>query len=617
MLVARLAPALLFAPFAGVLVDRWNRKRVMVACDLGRGLLIATLPFIESISDAVPGLHPVVLLFVISAVLEMLTLLWAPAKDAALPGLVPRERLTDANGLVAVAAYATFPFAGAAFGLLAVVSRWIGHNVESLREFELNQEHLAFFLDGLTFAMSALIIATLRFPALSKQRRKLRFGRVFADLKEGLSAIWSHQMMRPWVLGIGMIYVGVGVFIALSVFYVSDSLGAGSAGFGLLVTAVGAGLGFGFVFAGVMARVIPRDIFFSAVVFALGVSLFVFGSVSTLTSGIFVGVLVGLFGGLAYPTGLALVQEHAADEMRGRTLASLHSVIRLAVVGALAAAPVLSKLIDEVVRGFDPVVFGQAIDITGARIVLWLGGFSIVLASGVTTNAVRARLRSSLRTPGIFIVFEGGEGTGKSTQMEKLRAFLEAQGREVVVTLEPGGTAIGERIRQALLDPENKSMAPKTEALLYAADRAQHVSEVIRPELQRGKIVISDRYIDSSLAYQGLARNLGLDRILEISSWATDGLMPDVVFLLDYDSERGLQRSGGGDRIEQEGVRFHEVVRRSYHQLSQRFPERFVTIDGSMDPDAIALEVRRHVEPFIDKAPGSRSRSEVKHNSSL
>ena len=610
MLVARLGPALIFGPLAGVIVDRWNRKRVMVASDLARGGLIVVLPFIESIGRVV-GLHPVVLLFIISAILEMLTLLWAPAKDAALPGLVPRERLTDANGLVAIAAYATFPFAGAAFGLLAVLGRWMGATFDIFREFQFNQEHLAFFLDGATFAVSALIIATIRFPAIPRQKKSLRMRRVLADLSEGIRGIWGHQMIRPWVLGIGMIYVGVGIFIALSVFYVSDVLGAESGGFGLLITAVGAGLGFGFIFSGVIARVIPRDIFFSSVVFALGVSLFAFGSISTLPTGTFIGALVGLFGGLAYPAGLALMQEHAADDMRGRTLASLHSLIRLAVVGSLAAAPVLSKLIDQFFQASDPLLFGQEIDIRGARVVLWVGGISILLASAVTTNAVRARWRGALHTPGIFLVFEGGEGTGKTTQIEKLKTFLESRGRDVVVTREPGGTKIGERIRDVLLDPLVTEMGARTEALLYAADRAQHVKEVIRPELEVGKIVISDRYIDSSLAYQGMARNLGLEKILEISSWATRDLMPDLVFLLDFDPERGLERAGTTDRIEREGLPFHELVRRAYHQLSQRYPERFVIIDGAQAPDEIARQVQEHVAPFLDRAPGKRSPSEV------
>lgn len=193
---------------------------------------------------------------------------------------------------------------------------------------------------------------------------------------------------------------------------------------------------------------------------------------------------------------------------------------------------------------------------------------------------------------GTFIVFEGGEGAGKSTQMTTFVQWLEANGADVVVTKEPGGTPIGERLRDVLLDPASRSLDPRAEALLYAADRAQHVAQVIRPALDAGKIVVSDRYVDSSLAYQGLARGLGLNEILSLSSWATGGLLPDLVFFLNVDADSGLERSTGEpDRLEREGDDFHRRVNAAYLELAERWPGRFVVVDASRSEAEVHADV--------------------------
>jgi dTMP kinase len=331
-----------------------------------------------------------------------------------------------------------------------------------------------------------------------------------------------------------------------------------------------------------------------------------FASVSTLTTGLIAGGVLGLFAGFSYPSGLTLVQENSDEELRGRTLGSMHSAVRLALVAALAAAPALSKIVDGLVPGSFSL-FGQQIDVQGTRAVLWAAGITIIVAAMVTSRAVSARWRGlRLSTPGIFLVFEGGEGTGKSTQIERLAAYLRSRGREVLVTREPGGSEIGRRVRALLLDPSLESMSPKTEALLYAADRAEHVEKKIRPALREGKFVISDRYVDSSLAYQGVARRLGIESVLDLSSWATDDLMPDLVFLLDVEAESGLRRAGASDRIELESLDFHELVHTAYHLLASRYPERFVIVDASRSADEVESDILKHVKPYLDR--GDRGR---------
>jgi dTMP kinase len=204
------------------------------------------------------------------------------------------------------------------------------------------------------------------------------------------------------------------------------------------------------------------------------------------------------------------------------------------------------------------------------------------------------------RPEGRFVVFEGGEGTGKTTQMSALVEWLQGRGDDVITTREPGGTAIGARIRAILLDPSAREMTARTEALLYAADRAQHAAEVIKPALEDGKIVVSDRFVDSSLAYQGLARGLGLEEIYELSSWATEGLVPDLVLFMNVDADVALQRlDRDRDRIEGEQDDFHERVAAAYIELADRFSERFVVLDASRPPEEIHRDVVAAVQERI------------------
>jgi dTMP kinase len=189
----------------------------------------------------------------------------------------------------------------------------------------------------------------------------------------------------------------------------------------------------------------------------------------------------------------------------------------------------------------------------------------------------------------VFVTFEGADGSGKSTQAELLRTALVAEGRDVVLTREPGGTELGEAVRTLVLN--GPLMGAWAEATLFAASRAEHVEEVIRPALERGAHVICDRYVDSSLAYQGIARALGVDAVLQLNLAVTGGLLPDVTFLLLLDPGIATGRHVEPDRLEREGTELQAKVDAAYRQLAERFPERIVTIDASGEPEAIAREV--------------------------
>ena len=195
----------------------------------------------------------------------------------------------------------------------------------------------------------------------------------------------------------------------------------------------------------------------------------------------------------------------------------------------------------------------------------------------------------------MFVSFEGLDGSGKTTQVERLRAALEADGREVVTAREPGGTALGEQLRALVLHGDE--MTPWAEALLYAAARAELVAEVIEPALARGADVLLDRYFDSSVAYQGIGRGLGLHEVLELNLLAVGGLVPDRTFVLAVDPARSLERVGARpDRIERESEAFHPRVAAGYEELAALFPERLVLLDGTLDPETLAERIQDELQ---------------------
>ena len=207
---------------------------------------------------------------------------------------------------------------------------------------------------------------------------------------------------------------------------------------------------------------------------------------------------------------------------------------------------------------------------------------------------------------GLFISIEGPDGSGKSTQIRRINSFFEERGYTAINTREPGGTAIGEKIRSIILDKENSEMSAMTEAFLYAASRAQHVAQVIRPALSQGKIVICDRFIDSSIAYQGYGRKLG-DCVRIINEYAVSGCMPDITFLMKLDPGVGKKRirEEEADRLEREALQFHRDVYNGYLEIEKKYNGRIVGIDASRSVDEIAGDIAGHLQRILDeRIPG-------------
>ena len=584
VMVARMLPAILFGPIAGVLVDRMDRKRMMMLADLSRAALYATMPFLGKLS----------LIFLVSFVIECFSLLWSPARDASLPNLVPRRQLANANSLGLVTTYGTLPLGGLIFAFLAGGSDlipWLSDNPEAL----------PLLLDGATFLFSAFMLSRIKFPPPSARTgEKLDMSRVGRDIVDGLRFLRESTLASAMTLGIVVAFTSVGAVLAIGPLFADDTLGAGNTGWGILVTSFGVGMAIGMGLSNKMVDLVEREHVFVWSLLAAAGTLFALAAMPSIELASILTVILGVFCGSAWVSGYVLLQENVEDEFRGRTFGALTVLSRLGLFLSLAAFPVLAGI----VGSREVLVADQRFDLSGTRVALWVAGAMVVVAALFTRRGL-SRFRISRPQPlalvpklkrapakGVFIAFEGVEGSGKGTQIRMVKEYLEADGVDVLVTREPGGTVVGEKLRELLLDHDTGVVEARTEALLFAASRSQHVTSVIRPALAEGKVVICDRYIDSSLAYQGGARGLGEQDVLTLNVWATQGLFPDLTILLHLEPEAGLLRSlEEPDRIEVEGGEFHAKVADSYLKIAEEHPERFIVIDADDTPERVHEQV--------------------------
>jgi dTMP kinase len=595
VMLARLLPSLVFGPFAGVLVDRFDRRKLMVISDVARGVGYGLLPFFPSL--------PVI--YVVSFLIECLSLLWTPARDAIIPNLVPRRQLGNANTIALATGYGTLPLGGIVFTALAGAAGAIGTEY-----FQENREALALWLDAATFFFSAYMIRGLALRATHRKEGKLKAGEALADLREGVRFLREHAFVRAMTVGIVMAFTGAGAVMAVGPIFAQDpsALDAGPTAWGFLVTAVGVGLGLGMAGAGYLAKVIEKDVLFPALILAGSAALVVLAAMPNITLAVLVTVVAGMAAGATWVTGYTLLHENVSDELRGRVFGSLTVLSRLGLFVSLAGFPLLAQAFGPYLVGFGE----RELVISGTRIALWIGA-AIMAVGGIFTRlglaksrltrprALRLfpRLRKTERH-GTFVVFEGVEGAGKGTQIRLAREFLESQGHDVLVTREPGGTALGERLRDALLVGSEESIDSRAEALLFAASRAQHVSHVIRPALEEGKFVLCDRYLDSSLAYQGAGRQLGEQDVLSLNVWATQGLFPDLAILLNIEPDKSLARvENDPDRIEAEDEAFHNRVAEAFLRIAEDHPERFRVVDADAPPEIVHERVRRELLRFL------------------
>ena len=401
VLAARIVPGFFFGPIAGVLVDRWDRKRVMVNCDIGRALVMLSLPFVEELWG----------LFLASLVLEAFTMLWSPAKEASVPNLVPAEYLARANSLSLVAAYGTFPVGAALMALFGRLSTTLFSSswADNLR---LDDMGLAFYFNALSFVVTGFLIWTLALPRRPKSERdaaKLRKAKLadpIAELREGWQFIFINPVVRTVNMGLATGLIGGGMLVPLGAIYADEVLGAGKSGLGVLISALGVGVAGGVMLLSWVQRRVDRPRLFTWSLFGAGGFLAAAASISQVHISISMVFGIGVCAGAVYVLGFTLLHENVEDHLRGRIFSTLYLLVRACVLLALVVGPLIEDGLDRlssVLWDRHVEFFGFGVDVPGVRLTLWLAAL-IILASGAASVV-------SLRSGISRIVASGREGS--------------------------------------------------------------------------------------------------------------------------------------------------------------------------------------------------------------
>jgi dTMP kinase len=593
--IARLLPAVFLGPIAGVIADRFDRRKLMVTADIFRAALYISIPIVNTYFW----------LYAAMILVECLTLFWSPAKEATVPNLVGKEKLESANQASLLAAYGTAPVAAILFSFLTLFASAIN----SLFPFSIGTSvDIALYANAATFAFAAFTIWGLKEIPKGAAANKTKDENVWKSLHDGWKSVSETKLIRGLVVGMIGAFSAAGAVIGLARTFVGD-LGGGDAAYGVLFGAVFTGLAIGIAFGPKIFAQFSRRRLFGASLTTAGIFLVLLALIPNLVLAVFTVIFLGAFSGVTWVTGFTMLGMEVQDEVRGRTFAFVQSLIRITLVAVLAIAPAAAAAFGVHTYQIQNATF----NFNGAQVTILIAGLIASIIGYISYRQMRDRPNVSLwsdianalkgelggitgaPTAGTFIAFEGGEGTGKSTQSKMLKEWLEARGEKVVLSREPGGTDLGKDLRKILLGHETGEISPRAEALLYAADRAHHVFSVIRPALANGDVVITDRYFDSSIAYQGAGRVLSPGEVARISRWATESLFPTLTIVIDLPAEIGIGRLKNRDRLEAEPIAFHERVRQEFLQIARLDPERYLVVDGTQSIDAIHNEITKRI----------------------
>src|SRR5215831_8621470 len=622
-----LLPALLLGPLAGAVADRLDRRLNMIVGDVLRAALYLSLVLNLSFGFA----NELTWMYVVQFLASCASLFWTPAKDASVPNLVPPDKLEQANQYSLLGTFGPAPIAGLFFGLFALVSRSLG-SISPYFSTDQGQVKLALYFNAATFVVSAITIYLLHEIPKRQASEHISAPSVAKTIWEGWKFIGRTKVVRGIVIGMIGAFSAGGVVIGLGPSYIKNTLDGGSAGWGAVFSAIFVGLAAGMFLGLRILRGFSRRRLFGLSIIGAGVPLVLIGLIPNLVIVVFLVILLGALAGIAYVTGYTIVGIEVDDQTRGRTFAFLQSGIRVILFAVIAVAPFIAAgftaLVHTATGGntlriahidYNAVGYNFVL-LLSAVIAVWLGVVSYQQMDDRRGVPLRADLIAALRGEpfvpvpghpngnaprpvarrGLLIAFEGGEGAGKTTQARLLAIWLREQGYDVIATQEPGATKVGMRLRALLLDTAHTGLSPRAETLMYAADRAEHVDSVIAPALERGTIVVTDRYVDSSIAYQGRGRQQPLGEIARLNRWATGGLEPDLTILLDLPPAAGLgRRSVSADRLEAEPAEFHERVREGFLAQARANPDRYLVLDATLSPAELSVQIQDRLRDLL------------------
>ncbi|MDT0445407.1 dTMP kinase [Streptomyces johnsoniae] len=620
LLATLLGGVLLLGPVAGLLAPSGplDRRWTMIGTDGLRAALLIVAPLWI---DWVPDSAYVYILLTIF-VTGLAERVWTVGRDGVAPALLPApppegaavrplpdhhdalRRLWLRSGYIAV------PVAAAALVAASLISNVLATRLDWFSD---HQAAMASYVAAGFFAAAISVLYFLRLPG-GEPRRPVSPLEGLRRPSAGTAPDKGRTGAIPvLVLGCAAVAAAIVAAVALGVLHVAG-LGGGPVAYGLLVLALTGGVAGGIRLAPAVLPALSRRRLFALTLALTGLGLFGTGLISDPATVLFTAAATGIAAGIAAHTGHVLLDQEAEEFRRPRLTRHLHAVVRVAVALMAMAAPLTAALIGphRVERG------DFVIDHGGAAFTLMIVGVLLLPVAAVVLGRTDDRRGVPLRRDlveavrgggepdpvatgsGFFIAVEGGDGAGKSTQVEALAEWVRGKGHEVVVTREPGATPVGQRLRTILLDVASGGVSHQAEALLYAADRAEHVASVIRPALERGAIVISDRYTDSSVAYQGAGRDLSATEVARISRWATGGLVPHLTVLLDVSPETARERfTEAPDRLESEPNEFHQRVRAGFLALAAADPARYLVVDAGQDPESVTTAARHRLDQML------------------
>nr|WP_229812887.1 MFS transporter [Lentzea flava] len=585
VVLTQLLPGILFAPLGGVLADRFDRRKVMVACDVLRGSLFISIALVGS----------PIWLFVANFLVGCCAMLWIPAKESAVPNLLRRpDQVESANQLGLVMTYGISTISG--FGLYSLIAGIPGYLNLQGGNLEFRIATIAVMINGLLYFTSAILVAT-RLPELSgrvsstrkKEADKPGFVAMFRD---GLRFAAATPLVRGLVIGMIGAFAAAGVVIATAKLYAQSLLG-GASTFGLLFVAVFVGLAIGMATAPRLAQRLAYNRLFGVTIVAAGITLVVVALAPHLWIALLTVALVGACAGVAFLTGLTIVGSQVEDEMRGRTVALIQSLLKIVLFGASAGAPLLVALLQK----RQVSVFGHPMEVDATRPVM-LGGAVIAIILGLVAyrqmddrreepvlSSLFAAIRGRRNTKGLLIAVEGDTREDTSVQARRLAAALRAEGLDVLLAADPEHDE--RRLRTMLSSAELAGV--RAQALVAAAVRADVVERQVRPALDEGSVVVMERYVDSPLAHFTATSSLEHQELEGLVDWATGRLRPDLTILLDRPVTDGKSIA----------LEHHWRVQRLLSEMAAADPDRYVVVEADGDADVVAERVRSAVVPLL------------------
>ncbi|MGW0613434.1 dTMP kinase [Streptomyces sp. NPDC002788] len=595
-----------------------DRRWTMVGADGLRAALLIVAPLWI---DWTPE-DALAVLLVTAFVTGVAERFWTVCRESAAPALLPApppegatvrplpdhmdalRRLSLRTGFVAI------PLAAVALVVASLFNNLLGAGIDWFGQ---HQAALASYLAAGLFAASLSVLTFLELPGTRTPRARsplegLRRPKTTAGADKGRTGA-----MPLLVSACAAVAAAVSAGVSVAVLHAKD-LGGGPVLYGLFVAALTGGVVIGIRTAPALLPALSRRRLLALTIAFTGVALLAAGLVPDVTTVLLILALTGVGAGMSANIGHILLDQETEEYRRSRTTEHLHAVVRVCVALGAVIAPLVAAAIGPHRLESGRFVFAHG----GAAFTLMLAGAlllpvaALVLAKVDDRSGVPLRqdLKDALRggddpdqrfaASGFFIALEGGDGAGKSTQAEALAEWIRAKGHEVVLTREPGATPVGKRLRSILLDVSSAGLSNRAEALLYAADRAEHIDTVVRPALERGAVVISDRYIDSSVAYQGAGRDLSPTEIARINRWATNGLVPHLTVLLDVAPETARERfTEAPDRLESEPAEFHARVRAGFLTLAAADAGRYLVVDAGQEPEAVTTVIRHRLDRVL------------------